>query len=258
VNTTGQSPGQALANIPGFADARIEARLSDGPTNASYQLELSGRRYVLRIDKPEAAGLGLDRVNEKLIAEAASTAGLSPAPLYFEPAEGLYLREFQEGRNWTPSDLENPENMTRLARLLRTLHSLEPVGAVFDPLAAARRYAAQLDTAQARLILDRAEKQVKKLAAGSPRPALCHNDLVCQNVLEGERLMLIDWEYAGIGDPFFDLAVLVQHHGLDEPLARCLLENYLERTVNSGEFERLSQQCDFYQCLLQLWNLRTV
>ena len=70
--------------------------------------------------------------------------------------------------------------------------------------------------------------------------------------------MLIDWEYAGVGDPFFDLAVIVQHHGLDNPLARCLLENYLGRRASSGEAEHLSQQCDFYQCLLELWNLRTV
>lgn len=178
--------------------------------------------------------------------------------MYFEPAEGLYLREFQAGRSWTQSDLENPENLARLARLLRTLHALEPVGVVFDPLAAARRYAAQLGTEQARSIVGRAEKQVKRFAADSLRPALCHNDLVCQNVLEGERLMLIDWEYAGIGDPFFDLAVLVQHHGLDKALARCLLENYLGRAAHSDEAEHLSQQCDFYQCLLELWNLRTV
>ena len=257
MNRAVQSPEQALASIPGLAGARVGLQLSDGPTNASYQVEQGGRQYVLRLDKPEAANLGLDRVNEKIISELVSVAGLSPEPLYFDPGAGVYLRYFQQGRNWTKTDLSNPENAARIAGLLRTLHTLGPVGAVFDPLAAARRYALQLNTEHACSILSRAESLVDELAMDPADSVLCHNDLVCQNILEGERLMLIDWEYAGIGDPYFDLAVLVQHHGLDQAAARGLLQNYLGRAVKEAELERLSGQCGFYQCLLELWNLRT-
>jgi thiamine kinase len=244
---------QALSTIPGFTGARVDTQLSDGPTNASYLLEHAGTQYVLRLDKPDTAKLGLNRGNEKLVCQVVADAGLAPEPLYFDPVAGIYLRRFLPGRSWVDSDLDSPVNLERLARLLRELHSLSPVGAVFDPLAAARRYAAQLGSEKSRAILRRAEELMRQINADSMDPALCHNDLVCHNVLEGERLMLIDWEYAGIGDPFFDLAVVVRHHDLDNKSAHSFLDAYLGRSASAREIKQLELQCDFYACLLELW-----
>jgi len=247
---------QVLNIIPGISDVRVEAQLSDGPTNASYLLEQASEQYVLRMDKPDAVKLGLNRSNEKQVCTIVAEAGLAPEPLYFDPVAGIYLRRYLPGRSWDISDLDSPGNMERLARLLGTLHRLPPAGAVFDPLAAARRYAAQLGSEQSRSILHRSEKLMQQINADSTSPSLCHNDLVCQNILEGERLMLIDWEYAGVGDPFFDLAVVVRHHDLDKKSAHGFLDAYLERFASDREIKHLSLQCDFYSCLLELWGLR--
>jgi len=244
---------QALSVIPGFTGARVETQLSDGPTNASYLLEQAGAQYVLRLDKPDAAKLGLNRANEKLVCQIVADAGLAPEPLYFDPDAGIYLRRYLKGRSWIVSDLDSLVNLERLARLLRELHSLAPVGTAFDPLAAARRYTAQLGSEKSRAILRRAEELMRQLTADTAGLALCHNDLVCHNVLESERLMLIDWEYAGIGDPFFDLAVVVRHHDLDEKSAHDFLDAYLGRSASAREVEQLELQCDFYACLLELW-----
>ena len=249
---------QALGGIAGFSGARIEAQLSDGPTNVSYLMSQSAEHYVLRLDKPDAAKLGLNRSNEKRVCEVVAESGLAPESLYFDVGTGVYLRRFLPGRSWTVSDLASNENLERLARLLRELHSLPPAGARFEPLAAARRYAAQLACENSRSILDRAENLVQEMEVDSMEMVLCHNDLVCQNVLEGEqRLMLIDWEYAAIGDSYFDLAVVVRHHGLNKKSAHNFLNSYLDRSANTRELDRLQRQCDFYQCLLELWNLRT-
>ena len=248
---------QALKAIPGFADARMEEQLSDGPTNASYLLEQAGAQYVLRLDKPDAVKLGLNRSNEKQVCQVVADAGLAPEPLYFDPAAGIYLRRYLPGRSWVDSDLDSPGKLERLARLLRELHGLAPVGATFEPLAAARRYAAQLGSEQSRAILGQAENLMQQINADSMVPALCHNDLVCHNVLEGERLLLIDWEYAGIGDPFFDLAVVVQHHGLDEKSMHDFLRAYLERSTSDREIKHLQLQCNFYNGLLELWVMAT-
>ena len=248
---------QALKAVPGFTQARVEAQLSDGPTNASYLLEQAGEQFVLRVDKPGAVKLGLNRSNEKQVCTAVADAGLAPEPLYFDPVAGIYLRRYLPGRSWVDSDLDNPGNLERLAHLLGTLHRLPPAGAVFDPLAAATRYAAQLGSEESRSILYRAEELMQQITAESMAPALCHNDLVCQNILEGERLMLIDWEYAGVGDPFFDLAVVAQHHDLDEKSAHGFLNAYLERSASPGEIKHLNLQCDFYGYLLELWEMVT-
>jgi thiamine kinase len=245
---------QVLDAIPGFAGARVDSLLSDGPTNVSYLLQLAGMQYVLRLDKPDTAKLGLNRSNEKQVCKAVADAGLAPEPLYFDPAAGVYLRRYLPGRAWDASDLASPDQRERLARLLRVLHGLPPIGAAFDPLAAARRYAAQLDSGQAGSILRESEKLMQQITTDSTDPALCHNDLVCHNVLDGKRLMLIDWEYAGTGDPFFDLAVVVRHHGLDKKSEHHFLAAYLGRPASARETELLRLQCDFYACLLELWD----
>ena len=248
---------RAVDRILGTDDATLVAQLSDGPTNSSYHVEQGGGQYVLRLDKRGAASLGLDRQNESRVCRAVAAADLAPEPMVFDPVKGVCLRRFVHGRSWVNSDLENTHNLERLARLLQKLHSLAPVGKVFDPLAAARRYARQLDTGDSFTVLGRAEKLMQEITGHSPGQVLCHNDLVCQNIFEGERLILIDWEYAGIGDPYFDLAVVVQHHGLHPELKGAFLEAYLARTATVRERTHLDLQCSFYACLLQLWNTRT-
>lgn len=248
--------GRALEAIPGMSGASLLGQLSDGPTNASFRAELGGEHFVLRLDKPGAASLGLNRRNEYRISRWVSEAGLAPEPIYSDPGGGVQLRRFLRGRSWTVSDLEQPASLERLARLLNKLHALPRSGDPFDPLAAARRYSQHIDSDESRVLLIEAERLMGQISAGSSRQALCHNDLVSHNILEGEALMLIDWEYAGLGDPFFDLAVVVQHHELDAALALGFLNSYLGRPADAREKNRLALQCQFYACLLKLWSLR--
>ncbi len=55
---------------------------------------------------------------------------------------------------------------------------------------------------------------------------------------------------------FFDLAVVVQHHALDPALSRGFLDAYLGRPAVRWDKKQLALQCEFYACLLQLWNSR--
>ena len=67
---------------------------------------------------------------------------------------------------------------------------------------------------------------------------------------------MIDWEYAGLGDPYFDLAIVIQHHGLGPDLASHFLHCYLEREPLAAESRRLQDWCSVYAALLDLWTLR--
>lgn len=247
-------PAAVLAAIPGFAGAAVKEQLADGPTNLSVRVEQGGRAFVLRLDKPDASRLGLDREAELVVIEAIAKAGLGVKPVHFDAGGGICLRPYIAGRTWTRAALSNEGSLERLAELLRALHALPPVGAEFKPLLAAGRYARQLGTTEAGNLFGQVASAYALIERG--QPVLCHNDLVCQNILEGEELTLIDWEYAGIGDPFFDLAVVVQHHELEEPLARKFLAAYLRHEPSQGESDRLAKQCRFYQALLKLWTLR--
>ncbi|MCU0988671.1 MAG: phosphotransferase family protein [Xanthomonadales bacterium] len=253
-----RDPADLLAAIPGMAGGRVVRRLADGPTNASYLVEHAGEPFVLRLDQAETRILGLDRHNERAVCAAVAAAGLGPAYRHFDPAAGVCLRPFVTGRCLQRADLADLAILQRLAAALRSLHGLEAVGAAFAPLAAARRYAEQLGTAAAAALAERAAEWHAGLARDAPHPALCHNDLVCENVLllQGHALLLIDWEYAGIGDPYFDLAVVVRHHDLGKELTEYFLAAYLQRPPQQHEIRHLAGQCAFYGCLLELWNLR--
>ena len=243
-----------LESIPGFARAAAVEQLADGPTNLSVRLEQGGRHFVLRVDKPEAASLGLNRAAEREVIETVALAGLGHKPVYFDAAAGIYLRPWIPGVTWTQTDLLNEDNLLRLAVLLRELHAVPPAGIKFKPLLAAGRYAKQLGTAEAGNLFGQIAGLYALIEPGPP--AMCHNDLVCHNILEGEALTLIDWEYAGIGDPYFDLAIVVQHHGLSRNLAIHFLAAYLQREPESRDMDRLEKQCRFYAALLRLWTLR--
>jgi thiamine kinase-like enzyme len=68
----------------------------------------------------------------------------------------------------------------------------------------------------------------------------CHNDLLNANFIDdGERIWIVDWEYAGMGDPFFDLGNFAVNHQLDEPAERMLVDAYLGRPAGKGEYARL-------------------
>lgn len=248
---------QALVRTPGLAADSVVGQLSDGPSNTSYLVKNERGLGVLRLDKPLAAELALDREAEHDIIETASLAGIGAQPLYFDQENGISLREYLPGRAWNENDLRKPDNLHKLASRLRDLHALPPVGNMFEPGLAARRYARQLGTREAQNYADQANLILAELHSAPTRECLCHNDLVAGNILENSgKLKFIDWEYAGLGDPWFDLALVLEHHQLGDDLQSVLLRAYLQRELREAELKRLLDWRRFYAILLLLWNLR--
>jgi len=247
-----------LSRLPGMQDATLGRCLADGPTNTTYLVQRGGECFVLRLDKGATRSLGLDRANERAVCAALASAGLTPGYLHFDVEGGVCLRPYVAGRTVHSADLKNSRFLGRLAGVLRRLHGLAAVGGPFDATAAAARYAERLSSPQARALAGGVAALAQAIRQYGAAPALCHNDLVAENMLEtpDRGLLLIDWEYAGMGDPFFDLAVVVRHHDLSENLAGEFLEAYLQRAPGRSESERFGLQCELYDALLKLWNLR--
>jgi len=67
----------------------------------------------------------------------------------------------------------------------------------------------------------------------------CHNDLLNANFIDdGQRIRIVDWEYAGMGDPFFDLGNFSVNHELTDDEDAVLLEAY-EGEVRQARLARL-------------------
>eukprot|EP00913_Durusdinium_trenchii_P028337 g26565.t1 len=187
--------------------------ISGGITNRNFLVVDGEQRFVVRVCE-DRRFLGIDRNNERLCQIAAQQAGVSPELVRSE--NGMLVTRFIDGPT-IAAGTPDPPLIERLADLLRRLHacreSMTGELLFFCPFQTVRTYAATARTLAAPLPddIDDLLNDAKTLSRDIEpyHPTLCHNDLLPANILdEGDRLWLIDWEYAGIGNPLFDLASL--------------------------------------------------
>jgi len=206
--------------------------ISGGISNHNFLVRVGDRAYVARLCQ-ERPLLGIDRRNEVVCHQAASALGLAPEVVHHEP--GLLVARFVDGHTLGPADVRSPDVLVRLAALLHHLHeawdALTGEVLYFCPFQTIRTYARSAARLKAALPadLDALLEDARRLAhrIGPSRPVLCHNDLLAANLIDdGRRLWLVDWEYAGVGHPLFDLANASANAGLSDDQDRALLEAY--------------------------------
>lgn len=246
------NPEQVLAGITELAGARVVSELAGGPASDSYLVQRNEKQFVLRIDTEVARLFGLDRKAEAEVLEFVSQNELGPQVEFVDPARGVLVTRFVEGRVWAETDLHDPCHIGRLAELLQRLHAQEPVGRPFNLNDKVESYARIIGTADALDLAGDTQKLLRELDSPSIPPSLCHNDLVCANIVDGRELVLIDWEYAAVGDPMFDLATIAEHHQFDQNKTGGLLEAYFGE-LRDKDIRRLSGYRFFYKHLLMLW-----
>jgi thiamine kinase-like enzyme len=214
---------------PGKA-ARVEV-LGGGITNHNLKVTLNGETFVLRIAGRDTGLLGIDRRVEREATAAAATLGVGPELVDFVEPEGWLVTRFIAGTTPPIERMREPAMLERVARALRAIHSGPAIAAEFDSFRIVERYL--------RLALERGGAEPAGFARahglaelieatrGAASQCFCHNDLLNANFIDdGERLRIVDWEYAGMGDPFFDLANFAVNHELDGQQRLALLAAY--------------------------------
>jgi thiamine kinase-like enzyme len=210
--------------------------LSGGITNHNFRVEVGGKRFVLRLGGNNTELLGIDRRSEWAAAAAAAAAGLAPEVLYFVEPEGYILARFIDGRPIPPDEMRQPDTIREMAKILQRIHALPPIPGAFSPFEVVDNYHAR---ATAHGIetwppdYDWLRERMGAVRAAFARdpafPVPCHNDLLNENFLreaETGRVVVLDWEYAGMGDSYFDLANLAAQHRFDDAQDELLLHSY--------------------------------
>jgi thiamine kinase len=255
----------ALRWVPGRGPVTLKP-LAVGLVNESYRVERDGRVYSMRL-AVNALELGVDHEWECRVLQCAARAGLAPVVACCEPSRGILVAEWTGGRAWTAEELRLPGNIRALTGLLRRVHAL-PIPAparILSPAAwiayyggaATRRAAARTGTGPAASAgLHRAAEAHLEELAGIPTAhgVLCHSDLHRLNLAAGERLVLLDWEYAHVSDPYWDLAAWIANNDGTAGFAADVLAGYLERPAGEHESERLRLLTWLYDYVCLLWS----
>jgi thiamine kinase-like enzyme len=205
--------------------------LGGGITNHNFKVECEGQTYVLRIGGKDTDLLGIDRHAEHEAARAAASLGIGPEVIAFVEPEGYLVTRFVDGEPAPPEELRRPEALQEIAALLRRVHEGPSFSARFDSFRVVEAYFA---TAVAYGVRVPAAYEPSKARADEierdlgPRPEHpCHNDLLNANFIRSaDGIRIVDWEYAGMGDRFFDLANFSVNHELGPDHEAALLEAY--------------------------------
>jgi thiamine kinase-like enzyme len=213
--TTALLPDELDAVLDRIASLRYSARettpLEGGLTNVNFRVRTVDLDVVVRISRPEPL-LAIDREAEYLNSEAAAASGASPRVVEFLPEDHVLVVEYIDGTTLTPADVRHSANLPRIAAVCRLLHSGPRFVSDFDMFEVQRAYLATVTERGYRLperyleFLPQVEQIHTALSVTDLATVPCNNDLLAANFIDdGDRLWIIDFEYAGNNDPCFEL-----------------------------------------------------
>jgi thiamine kinase-like enzyme len=204
--------------------------LSGGITNHNFRVTFGGEEYVVRVHGRDTQLLGIDRGAERLAGELAARIGI--APTLVAAFDDCLVTRF------IPCDpvsqLEVAENVQELAHALRTFHeSAAVLPARFWVPDLLTGYAARVHERGVGLPSAYAEATgvAARIANAMPlrRPRPCHNDMLASNIIRARsnaRMLIVDWEYAGMGHAYFDLGNLSVNNNFTDADDERLLHAY--------------------------------
>jgi aminoglycoside phosphotransferase (APT) family kinase protein len=258
--------------VPGSGPLQID-RLGSGLVNRSYRVRRDGQLFSFRIAAPRASELGLDREWECRVLHCAADAGLAPAVECCEPRSGILVMRWAPGKFWSVEQASSPGNLAKVALLARRVHALpllerprivSPAQWVAFYRRALSRQGGGEHTGRRdrrRAALDAMAQSLIDTPGVEPAAVtLCHSDLHVHNLLlvpdgtPGGAPIALDWEYAHVSDPWWDLAGWACNGDLKAERRDLLLRLYLDREPTPEEGARLRRLTWLYDYVSLLWS----
>jgi thiamine kinase-like enzyme len=218
--------------------------LDGGITNRNFRLTVGGRDVVVRLPGKDTELLGIDRAAERAATQAAAATGVGPEVVAFSEVPPCLVTGFITGRQLDAAEVRG--QLAEVAAALRAFHAGPPLPVRFDAFAVVDAYhatavahGAAVPASYAQLIA-RARDVRAALTHPEHTPVPCHNDLLTANLLhDGARVRIVDWEYAGMGDRYFDLGNLSVNNGFDDADDERLLSAYWGEASTPRRFAAL-------------------
>ena len=216
----------AMQRVPELAGRSLTlVALTGGITNRNYRVDVAGQqdRFVIRLGGNDTHLLGISREVEHAATVAAAGVGVGAEVIAFLRPEGYLVTRFIPGIPMAELDVHAPATIAKIADSVRRFHDGPAIPGLFIPLRICEVYRALAAERGVRIppeyaLAQAIGRRIELALITNPlemRP--CHNDFLPGNLIDdGHRMRIVDWEYAGMGDPFFDLGNFSINNDLDE------------------------------------------
>jgi len=232
-----------LGKIPEWDTAgAVVSPLVGGITNQNYRVDIGGETFVLRVGGKGTHLLGIDRGRESICTAIAAQVGVGAEVLHFLTSEDVLVTRFIIGTGISPELAAQDETLRRIVNSMKRYHAGPAFPGTFSPFETVRNYHTLAleygvsfpDTlSQVFELMVRIEQALAQSGTAYTKP--CHNDLLASNFIDdGHTIRILDWEYAGMGDIFFDLGNFAVNQSLNEEQCELLLRYYFGEVRSAG------------------------
>jgi len=232
-------------------DTYTQEKLNKGLTNDNYLITIDHQRFILRVPKSDSAQI-VNFAHEAKALGLAKQADLDVNTLYYDPRSGIKITHYVDDLK-TFNEYTGSDKLIRTAQLMKRLHALRTtIGYDFDPISRYRQYRSYvkkplITQQKAQTIID----EVEKLRFTA---TLCHNDWVAGNIgFTQHKDFLIDYEYAGDNDPFFDVMSFITENDIAPKDRQSFYDAYFDHPLSSEERHHLDVYEDFHNLLWCTW-----
>lgn len=254
----------AAINLPELVDGCTVVRLSGGASNQNFVLNASGgQRLVLRLTSGghTASRFGLDRWRGLDAHRSAERAGVAPALLGITLPHGHSIVQFVEQPVVDEYRIREPEMLIACTAALKRVHKAAPIAGSFRAGTEIARYvdiSRREDLAvpdDIRVLVSISETIDELFDRVIVPDRLCHNDVQLANFLsDGRTTWLLDLEYAGQGNPYFDLGMIAENASLDDDEMAALCDAYFG-VIRSCDVARVRLQRFLVSIREAMWSV---
>ena len=178
----------------------------------------------------------IDRDVERDCMIQAAKVGVGPAVAYQIDPEGALVIDFVEGEIMHPETMAgHPDRIRQAVETVKVFHDrarLQATRSSSSTCCASTRRSPATSTRRCRSGSRRCSwrwRTWRRRRSANPVPAVaCHNDLLSENfIIDADgKMWIIDWEYGGMTDPYFDLGDYVMEHPFSREEERLIIETY--------------------------------
>ena len=225
------------SDVPSLTDIKSIHQLEGGLTNINFKIVTELDCYVLRVSDASANTLGINRENEYINSIRAHQAGLGAEVVHRIVDKNILLLKWIEAKTLSPIDIQNqPSLIPRIANALRSLHAGPSFQGEFHFPSIRKKYLETVINADYFLpdqyleYLPHIEKLEALIAKYPEKRVPCNNDLLAENLMDdGNKIWIIDYEYAGQNEASFEIGNFAHEVGMsDEQLNELCLHYWKE------------------------------